>query len=256
VDVAYTEYNPITKKRGTVYLDNLKGRILNVTTDSATLAKNNHAKANLSTTIMKAVKLDVNLDMNLTDKNGSFTYSGTIGSMNMTDLNQLSEALGLVKIESGKVQKAEFDISANLNGSRGTMRFYYTDLKIAMLKEGENGSKPKKQGLLSFLANTVLVKDANPTKGEPVRVANITFVRTPAASFFNLLWKSVFIGIRETVGVGIVPPKSPEQAYQKIEDKRNDGTEKAKEKKAEERKEKREERKEKREKRREEKEKN
>lgn len=244
VNVAYTEYNPITKKRGTVYLDNLKGNILNVTTDSLSLARNNHARASLSTTIMKAVKLDVNLNLDLTAQNGAFTYSGTIGSMNMTDLNPLSEALGLVKLESGKVQKAEFDISANLYGSRGTMRFYYTDLKIAMLKEGENDSKPKKQGLLSFLANTVFVKDANPTKGEPVRTANITFERTPAASFFNLLWKSVFIGIRETVGVGIIPPKSPEQAYQKIEDKRAGDKEKTSEQKAEERKEKREQRRE------------
>jgi hypothetical protein len=253
IDVAYTEYNPITKKRGTVYLDNLKGRVLNVTNDSAGLAKNNHAKAQLSTRIMKAVNLSVNIDFNLTAANGAFSYNGTVGPMDMRDLNPLSEALGLVKIESGKVQKADFNINADLNGSRGKMHFYYTDLKVAMLKEGEAGEKPKKQGLLSFLANNVLIKDANPTKDQPVRVADINFQRTPAASFFNLLWKGVFIGIRETVGIGIVPVKSPEEAHVKIVDKK---VEKTSEQKAQERKEKRQERKEKREKRKAEKENN
>lgn len=67
--------------------------------------------------------------------------------------------------------------------------------------------KKKKKGLLSFLANNILIKNDNPTKGEFVRTANITYERVPQASFFNLMWKSVFVGIRETVGIGGVPMK-------------------------------------------------
>jgi hypothetical protein len=233
IHVAYTEYNPITQKRGTIDLEHLKGTVLNVTNDSLQLTKNNHTIANLSTTIIKAAKINIRLDFNLTAKNGAFSYRGDIGPMEMTALNSLSKPLGLVKIEQGKVQRASFDIKGNLKGSSGTMRFLYKDLKITMLKEGEEGEPVKEKGFLSFLANTIIIADANPSKGEEVRVANITFERTPAASFFNLLWKGVFVGIRETVGIGMVPVKSPEQAFDKVTDKKEERKEKREKRRAE-----------------------
>ena len=160
--------------------------------------------------------------------------------MDMVKLNPLSKALGLVTIESGQVQKIDFDVKANAKGSRGTMHMYYNNLKIALLKEGEDGKPTKKKGLLSFLANTLIVKDENPVKGKPLRTADIVFERPPGASFFNLLWKSVFIGMRETVGLGIVPMKSPEEGrkvvVKKLEErkeKRQTRKEKRQEKRAE-----------------------
>jgi hypothetical protein len=231
IHVAYTEYNPITQKRGTVDLENLKGTVLNVTNDSSMLAKNNHAIANLSTRIIKAATINVRLDFNLTAKNGAFSYSGEIGPMDMTALNPLSRTLGLVKIEQGQVKKADFNISGNLQGSTGTMRFYYNDLKVALLKEGEDGEPMKEQGFLSFLANSIIIEDANPSKGQQPRVAKISFQRSPAASFFNLLWKSVFVGIRETIGIGMIPVKSPEEAFEKVKEKKLERQEKRKSRK-------------------------
>jgi hypothetical protein len=226
IDVAYTEYNPIAQKKGTVELGNLQGRILNVTNDSLQLLHKNHALATLNTRILNAAALFVKIDFKLDSKNADFHYQGHIGAMDMKALNPLAESLGLVKIEQGQVQKADFDVQANLKGSRGKMNFYYTALKVALLKETEEGAAPKKKGFLSFLANKLVIKDANPSKGEKVRTAEIRFERTPAASFFNLLWKSVFTGIRETVGIGMVPVKSPEKAYEKVKDKKQERKEK------------------------------
>lgn len=220
IDVAYTEYNPISQKRGTIYFQNLSGNIRNVTNDTLQLAKNNQAVANLTALVMKTSRIHVQIDFNLTDKHAAFSYNGNVAPMNMQVLNPMAKNMGLVEIESGQMQKTDFNIRANSRGSSGTVHFYYTDLKIKLLKEGEEGMAPKKKGLLSFLANTLLIKDANPGKGEAARVANVTFQRTPAASFFNLMWKSVFIGMRETVGLAIVPVKTPEQAMEKIKKER------------------------------------
>lgn len=220
IDLAYTEYNPISRKRGTVYFQNLNGNILNVTNDSVSLVKNNHAIANLTAMVMKTSRINVQIDFNLTAKDASFSYNGNVAPMNLQVLNPMARDMGLVEIESGRMQKANFNIQANAKGSHGMVHFYYTDLKLKLLKEGENGMAPKKKGLLSFLANNLLIKDANPTKGEPARVANVSFERTPAASFFNLMWKSLFIGMREISGLGIVPVKTPEQAMEKIKSKK------------------------------------
>lgn len=219
VNVAYTEYNPITQKRGTVHIDQLNGRILNVTNDSVSLLKNHYAVASLKAFMIKAVTLNIRLNFDLTAKNAAFSFKGNIGPMDMVKLNPLSKALGLVEIEKGSIQHVDFEASANAGGSTGTMHMYYQGLKVALLKEGEEGAPVKKKGLLSFLANTLIVKDANPAKGDAVRTAKISFQRPPGASFFNLLWKSVFVGMRETVGLGIVPMKSPEKSRETIVDK-------------------------------------
>lgn len=233
VDVAYTEYNPISQRKGKVYFQNLKGSILNVSNDSLRLAKNHHAIASFHALVMKATPIDVRIDFNLTAKNAAFSYSGNVGAMDMKVLNPMAKDMGLVEIESGQMQKASFNIDASAAGSSGKVNFYYTGLKIKLLKEGEDGMPAKKKGFLSFLANNLLIKDANPLKGEPARTANVTFQRTPAASFFNLLWKSFFIGMREIVGIGMVPVKTPEEAMEKVKDKKQERREKRAEKKRE-----------------------
>lgn len=218
VDIAYTEYNPKTKERGTLKLENLSGNIFNLTNDSLSLTKNNHANADLTTYILGTGKMNVKIDFNLTDAAASFSYIGHISPFNMMVLNPLSKSLGEVEIESGNVKRVDFNINANENSSRGTVRFSYSDLKIKLLKEGEDGKAEKKE-LLSFLANTVLIKNDNPSKDEPLRIANITWDRVPQASFFNLMWKSVFVGIREIVGIGVVPIKpmaKPEMSKKEI----------------------------------------
>jgi hypothetical protein len=235
IDVAYTEYNPISMRKGTIYIDNLTGNITNVTNDSTQLGKNHYAIAKLHAMMMKTSRIDIQINFNLTAKNGAFNFKGEVAPMNLRTLNTVGKNMGLVEIESGRMQRTAFDIKANLNGSSGTVHFLYSDLKVKLLKEGEDGEAPKKKGFLSFLANTLLIKDANPTKDDPPRTANVTFERTPSASFFNLLWKSVFIGMREIIGLGIIPVKTPEQALEKINDKKQERKEK-REKRLEERK--------------------
>ena len=233
VDVAYTEYDPIAQKKGTMEFYKLSGNILNVTNDSLQLSKNNHARASLHTLLQRKININVDINFNLTAQNGAFTYSGTMGAFDMRILNPVAKSLGLLEINSGMVQKIAFNIKGNTTGSSGNVQFNYRDLNIKLLKAGEDGEPVKKKGLLSFLANALVVKDQNPDKDKPARTANITFVRPPSASFFNLMWKSVYIGVREIVGIGMVPIKTPKQKQEQVEDKLQERKEKRQEKKEE-----------------------
>ena len=205
IDVAYGEYNPKTKEIGTVRLNGLNGVVSNLTNDSLQLVKQNHAYANLTTYVMGVAKMNVKIDFNLTASNAAFHYKGTVSSFDLKSLNAISKPLGQIELERGKVTSASFDVAANSNGSNGKVFFYYKDLKVKMLGEDSEG-KEKKKGLLSFLANTILIKDEN-IPGEKGRFANVSHERVPQASFFNLMWKTVFKGMREIAGIGIVPMK-------------------------------------------------
>lgn len=206
VDVAYTEFNPETQDKGTVKLQGLSGKLSNLTNDSLHLTRYGHAYADLSTLVMGTAKMNVKIDFNLKAKNGAFSYQGTVGSFDMKVLNAISKPLGQMEIESGHVNSATFNVNADFNQANGKVVFLYNGLKIKMLGKDEDG-KEKKKGLLSFLANTILIKDDNPTGNEAQRVAHVEHNRVKQASFFNLMWKPVLKGIRETVGVGVIPMK-------------------------------------------------
>ncbi|MBB5635747.1 hypothetical protein HDE68_001635 [Pedobacter cryoconitis] len=231
VNVAYTEYNPIAQQRGTVNIDHLNGNVLNVTNDSLSLVKNHYAVADLNALLIKAAQLHILINFNLSSKIGAFTFKGNIGKLDMVKLNPLAKPLGMVEIETGNIQKIDFQVAANEKGSDGIMHLHYTDLKVKLLKEGEDGKPAKKKGLLSFLANTLIIKDANPSKGGALRTAKIHFERPAGASFFNLLWKSVFVGMRETVGLGIIPMQSPEKGRTEVVRKMKERKEKTAERK-------------------------
>ncbi|MCX3264300.1 AsmA family protein [Pedobacter agri] len=209
IDVKYAEYNPASKKTGSVTFKTLTGNILNVTNDSLRLAKNNHAVANLNSLLMGTGKLNVKLDFNLTDQNGAFNYSGSLGKFDFKNLNSLSKNLGLIEIESGNVQHIDFKANGNLRTASGSMNMLYNNLKVKLLSDNIDGEGTKEKGFLSFLANTILVKDENPSKGNPPRTATMTNTRINSASFFNLMWKTLFVGIKDIVGVGVVPEKNP-----------------------------------------------
>ncbi|MBB6237361.1 hypothetical protein HDC90_001982 [Pedobacter sp. AK013] len=209
INVKYAEFNPASKKIGSVNFKALTGNILNVTNDSLQLSKKNHALADLNTLLMGTGKLNVKIDFNLTDNNAAFTYSGNLGKFDLKNLNPLSKALGLIEIESGEVQHIDFGATGNLRSASGKLNMLYTNLKIKLLSDNIDGEGTKKKGFLSFLANTVLVKDENPQKGKAPRTASMTNTRINSASFFNLMWKTVFMGIKDIIGLGMVPEKNP-----------------------------------------------
>lgn len=209
VDLKYAEYNPASKKIGAVDFKSLTGNIFNVTNDSLQLSKKDHALADLNSLLMGTGKLNVKIDFNLTANNGAFAYSGHLGNFDFRQLNPLSKALGLVEIESGNVQQIDFKASGNLRSASGSINMLYTNLKVKLLSDNIDGEGTKEKGFLSFLANSILVKNENPKKGEAPRTATMTNTRINSASFFNLMWKTVFVGIKDIVGVGIVPEKNP-----------------------------------------------
>lgn len=209
INVKYAEFNPASKKIGSVDFKALTGNILNVTNDSLQLRKKSHALADLNAFLMGTGKLNVKIDFNLTDNNGAFTYSGNLGKFNLKNLNPLSKALGLIEIESGDVQHIDFSANGNLRSASGKMNMLYTNLKIKLLSDNIDGEGTKEKGFLSFLANAILVKNENPQKGEAPRTASMANTRINSASFFNLMWKTVFVGIKDIVGVSVIPEKNP-----------------------------------------------
>jgi hypothetical protein len=197
-EVHYRELNPKSNQIGDAFFTNLNGTLKNITNDSVSLKKNNWCVSNFEMNFLGNAKIDLNLNFNLTSKIGEFNYKGTLGAASATSFNKLLEPIALVKADKGYFNKISFDVKANINGSHGTVQALYKDLKVSALVKEPDGSLGK-DGLISFLVNALFVTPNNPEEGEVARTSNFTYTHSPKRSFFNLMWKSIFTGIKDNV---------------------------------------------------------
>ena len=159
-------------------------------------------------------KLDVNFRFDLDAKDGAFSYSGVLGSMDGRALNNVTMPLGLVQIKRGIAKKLEFDIKANDQTANGSVRFAYNDLSVALLKRDKEDDKLVKQGLMSLLANAMVLNSDNPGRDGVLITAPIYYQRPATASFFSFIWRTLFVGIKYSVGV---TPKKEQEIFKKIQ---------------------------------------
>lgn len=201
--ITYQEFNKKTGKTGTISFANTRGAIYNITNERSALAKNKFMKAELSTLFMGKANLHVTFNFNLTDKNGAFSSTGTLGTMDGRALNQVTNPLAMVTVQSLNIRKLQFNIRANERVARGTVRFYYSNLNVQLLKIDDETGLLKKQGLVSGIANTFVLNVGNPDpKNKNVfTVGNIYYQRPASFAFFKFYWKSLLEGVKESVGV-------------------------------------------------------
>ena len=200
INISYTEYNPKTKGRGTVFFKELDGRIFNVTNDSLALLRNHTSNAYVQTYLMGKGKLDLHIGFNLTDPKGAFTYDGNLGKMQSSTINSLTRPLAMLMTSSGEIEKMTFNMKGNVNGAGGSMTINYKDLNVILMKKDEQENF-KRMGLISLFANALILERDNPTRNKPVRVVNPYYNRPADGSFFNLMWKAIFVGVKESVGI-------------------------------------------------------
>lgn len=207
VDISYAEYNPKTSSKGTINFNNLSGKILNVTNDSTRLSINKYANAKLNTKFMGYGNLDIDIKFDISDEQGRFSYKGSLGPMTLNVLNPISKPLAKILFSSGKLNRMDFSANGDRNGAKGVVTINYSDLSIKLLKQDDDNSF-KRMGLISLLANALLIKSDNPSKDEKIRVSYPYYARPKDASFFNLMWKIIFFGFKESLG--LTPEKEAE----------------------------------------------
>ncbi|MGX5818441.1 hypothetical protein ACWKWU_09610 [Chitinophaga lutea] len=200
VDVSYTERNPANGETGKVQFLHAGGLIRNITNIDSLVKANRQCIADLHAVFMRSGKLKARFDFRLGDKAGAFAVSGQLADMDGRDVNPVTKPLGMIEIRSARIDQLDFNLKGNERSCAGTLQFRYSNLRIAMLKRDEDGSGTVRQGVVSLIANIMAIHNANPSQGEALRKVKPHFTRDPKKSFFNLVWKTIFVGVKQTVG--------------------------------------------------------
>lgn len=199
--VQYGELNELTNRRGVVFFDRTHGTISNLTNDSAMIAKNPHCRMSVLTRFLNQSRLNAYFTFNLAARNGDFRCEGSMKNFDMTHVNGITEALARASVKSGKVSSLHFVLHADNTQASITTQLHYDDLKVEVLKVDDETGELKKRWFLSQLANNVILNENNPKGKSPARVGEAVLVRESDESFFNLIWRSIYISIKHiTIG--------------------------------------------------------
>jgi hypothetical protein len=191
--IAYEEQAPKTDMNGTVFFTDVNGIASNITNIPSLLTQDHVMKIEANAKVMGAGRLQSHWLIQLNSPNVEFRVAGEVAPFPMPALSQPFENLSLTKIKSGTVDKLNFVINGNRQGSTGNVLLNYHDLKVELLRKNKEDSLEKKS-FLSFIANADMRN-----KNESANPKEFTFKRDRYKSMFNLLWKSVFEGGKKTI---------------------------------------------------------
>ncbi|PST84770.1 hypothetical protein C7T94_01190 [Pedobacter yulinensis] len=208
IDIAYAEFDRDSRRTGKITFQRSAGTITNVTNVPAQKQKNRLMQANLHSYLMGRGLLRVRFNFDLLARDAAFGFKGTLMRTDGRLLNKITVPLGMVKVKRGTIQKLAFDIRANDSLARGRIDFAYNNLSVALMRKNESNGNLVSQGWASLLANALVLNSDNPDSSGLFIYAPVHYVRTPSGSFFNLVWRSIFQGVKHSVG--LTPQKEEE----------------------------------------------
>ena len=143
------------------------------------------------------LKVKFRFDLNSPDYAHSAT--GFLNPMPFKPLNSMISKSEPLAIETGQLNRFDFELNFNSQQAEGNLYFAYDNLKIAMLDY--SSEEIQKNKLASFLVNAMVVNTKNP-KGNELKPVNIFYKRDEERSILNFWWKSIYSGAKETLGLG------------------------------------------------------
>lgn len=222
VDISYSEFDKQSRQKGKITFEKTSGTITNITNVEQVKSKKPYLFANLTSYMMGKGKLDVKFRFDLNAKDGAFSYQGTLDAMDGRELNRITKPLGMVEVKRGKVKRLEFNIKANDQVATGDLKFAFNELSVALLKREKGREQLVKKGFMSFLANAMIINSDNPNAEGVLIAAPIRYERVKTASFFSFVWRTLFQGIKYSVGITAEKEKKIKEQIAKFEKMKTD----------------------------------
>lgn len=197
VFVEYREKQLNSGETGTISFNNTSLLISNITNDRASIARNNLLGVHFKSMVLGKIPLAGDFKFFLGSHSGKFYAKGEVGGFPATTLNRVSVPMAMVRLRSGMIHGMDFDFIGDDHKASGSMTMKYDNLKVEVLRKNDESGVLHRRGLLSLLANIVVV-DSNPKNGQ-LRVMHPERARDVNKSFFNLVWKTIFDGMKETI---------------------------------------------------------
>lgn len=191
--VEYTEVSEKTKLPGTIPVTRMSVNLFNInnynytSTDSLIIRAEGY--------VLDTVWVRLRVKESYTDSLGGFLMTLRLKPGDLTVLNPAIIPLASVKLISGRLDTLNMRAVGREYLSLGEMQMFYEDLKIQLLKNGKEEKRTFFTRLISFVANSFVIKKNNRS-----RTGNVFFIRQRDRSAINYLIKIALSGMASSVG--------------------------------------------------------
>jgi hypothetical protein len=190
------------KVPGKLFFDKVNVTFTGLTNDSMLLKAGLVSELKGTLYLMGTGKIDAMLRLHLSDLRNAFYFSAQMGPFDLVEVNPMVSNLLGVKVVSGKVKKVIIPlVKADDDFATGTMQLYYNDLAIDILDKEQTTWAKIKTGVMGWVVNDLIVSNDNPAKSGEMKTGAIHASRKKELGFPNYLWRSVFSGLKSTVGI-------------------------------------------------------
>jgi hypothetical protein len=151
------------------------------------------------TTFAKAGTMKLNIAIPVTSRECSFHYSGSLSGMDLSALNSFLEVSDHIRIKSGVLEEATYEINVVAGRASGRVEGIYRDLTLAAINKKTGSEKGIGDRITSFIANTFTIRKNNVPGSMKVGVVNYMQVRDDP--FFQYDWFALRTGVRNVLGL-------------------------------------------------------
>jgi len=189
----YTELNDKTKGTAVIPVTKMNGDIFPI--KNFGLTNTDSLRIRLNGYLLDSGWIRLRIRESYLDSLSGFLITLRMRPHSILYLNKILVPLSLVKLQSGYLDTLTMRAVGREYLSLGEMRMYYHDLKVQFLKNGKEDKKKFLQGLITFIANSFIIKNDNKK-----RVGVVYFPRIRDRSFINYYIKIVMSGVASSVG--------------------------------------------------------
>lgn len=194
-EVYYTEKLDKSRAEGTLVFTRITGAVENIKSREHTASDS--VSVALKAHLMDQTVIDFRIKESYMDTALGFRMLLKMKPTELALLNPVMVPLSNIKITSGTIDSFELSAIAREHFAVGKMTMFYHDFRVKMISDGDAGKSNFKNKIITFLANTFVLKNNNSK-----REAFIFMERFRDKSFFNYLLKIAFNGMGTSVGVG------------------------------------------------------
>jgi hypothetical protein len=122
--------------------------------------------------------------------------------MDLSPLNSMLEISDQMRIKTGVLQEATFDVDVVSGRARGTLRGIYNDLTLASIDKETGSENGFSDGFISFIANNFRIRKTNvPDKSGSMKIGMVKYIRQPDDPFIQFAWFALRIAVQNVVGI-------------------------------------------------------
>lgn len=160
--VSYRERSATATRTGALRFENLDATVVNLGTDRSRMIGDSTIRLSASTRLMGTAPLSVRVDIPAFSPTFEMRWSGQLGRMNATDLNELVTGISDLRISSGQVERITFSAVTRNGTSRGNLVPRYRDLAVEAPGMARSGIlQGLRRAVVKFAANQFVVRGDN-----------------------------------------------------------------------------------------------